>query len=516
MVGLGLLGEDWYILNYKLGLMLCNAAAEALLVTGNTALIKSVIEKPINQAKNLEDKLAVSHTLVRFLSSTGEIEEATAKCFSILHEIGEDFPSDVTPQEMLSELVKTKHLLSKYSEQDFSSLPILETPLKLWAMEFMQLACRIAFYRKSEMILLIGCRIIQTSAAHGWCPTSAFGLSTFGHGLISMNEIDEGHYWVKKGLQLVDTHLKSRELSVEMKSMYHFFISFWKEPFQASREILIDISQEALMQGQVEFAMGSAFSSCRMSFICGLNLLKGEINCTSLARRMAQLRQIQSSFSLATHHSMILALMNVKDTTRPFSMLDGHIHNEDDLYDFCLKTEKFGIVHAIQSNRLFLAYFFKRHDEAVVMAEKYRRRKMLRFLDVYVEFFGALSALHLARQKDQHEHKWIETAERSIAMFDTWTKHSVWNHENKRLLLMAEMHRTKGQPESAEVTYKASIASAQKHRFDHEAGIAQELLGDFFKEQGKTLDAREQFVSACDCYERWGATALVNQLKKQM
>jgi tetratricopeptide (TPR) repeat protein len=301
-----------------------------------------------------------------------------------------------------------------------------------------------------------------------------------------------------------------------MKVMYHFFISFWKEPFQASREVLIDTSQEALMRGQVEFAMSSAFSSCRMSFICGQNLLKGELNCTSLAQRVAQLRQIQSSLSLATHHSMILKLMNVQDTTRPFAMLHGDIHNEDDLLEFCLKTEKFGIVNAIHSNRLFIAYFFRRFDEAVSMAEKYRSRKMLRFLDVYVEFFGALSALQLARRHDQHESKWIETAERSITMFDTWVKHNIWNHENKRLLLLAEMHRTRGQLESAEDMYKASIASAQNHLFDHEAGIAHELLGEFYKEQGKILDAKEQFVAACDCYERWGATALVNQLKERV
>jgi predicted ATPase len=195
VVGLGLLGEDWHALNYKLGMKLYNAAAEALLVTGNTALFKSVIDKPITHARNLEDRLAVSYTLVRFLASTGEIDEASSKCFAILREIGEEFSSDVTPQDVLSNLVKTKDVLSKYSEKDFSSLPLLKAPLKLWAMEFMQIACRIAFYRKPEMILLIGCRIIRTSAVHGWCSTSAFGLSTFGHGLISMNEIDEGHYW---------------------------------------------------------------------------------------------------------------------------------------------------------------------------------------------------------------------------------------------------------------------------------------------------------------------------------
>ena len=94
------------------------------------------------------------------------------------------------------------------------------------------------------------------------------------------------HIRVKMGLNLLDTNLKSNELSIELRMCYHVFVAFWKEPLQASREVLIDISQEALMSGQIELAMSSAFNSCRMSFFCSQNLEKGEINCTSLANRM--------------------------------------------------------------------------------------------------------------------------------------------------------------------------------------------------------------------------------------
>lgn len=209
---------------------------------------------------------------------------------------------------------------------------------------------------------------------------------------------------------------------------------------------------------------------------------------------------------------MILTLTSAPDTTRPFTMLDGDFHNEDDLLEFCLKTSKMGIVHAIYSNKLFLAYFFRRYDEVAEMAEQYRSRKLMRFLDVYVEFFEGLSALQLAQRRDNHEQKWIQTAERAISSFKTWENHCSWNYENKLLLLEAEMLRAKGQVGSAEEKYKTSIASAQKHRFDHEAGMAMELAGEFYKEQGRNLDAKTQFIGARDCYERWGATALVKQL----
>ena len=197
VIGLGLLGRDWYITNYKLGMDLYNAAADALFVTGNAELFKSTVEQPITHARTLEDRLLASFILVRFLASSGDIEQAIARIFSILRELGEDFPAEINPQTIHMELIKTKQVLSKYSKEDFTRLPKLEEPIKLWTMAFMQIGCRIAFFAKTELILLIACRIVHMSVEHGWCSTSAFGLCTFGHGLINVtHEIDDGHNWL--------------------------------------------------------------------------------------------------------------------------------------------------------------------------------------------------------------------------------------------------------------------------------------------------------------------------------
>lgn len=112
------------------------------------------------------------------------------------------------------------------------------------------------------------------------------------------------------GLNLLDTNLKSRELSIELKMCYHIFVAFWKEPLQASREVLIDISQEAMMTGQIEFAMSSAFNSCRMSFFCSQDLVKGEINCTSLAKRMVS-NECCCSCSYILSYSLFIPIDNI-------------------------------------------------------------------------------------------------------------------------------------------------------------------------------------------------------------
>ena len=210
---------------------------------------------------------------------------------------------------------------------------------------------------------------------------------------------------------------------------------------------------------------------------------------------------------------MLLTLMNAQDTSKAFTMLDEHIYSEDELLEFCLKKEKLGVVHGINLNRLFLAYSFKQYDEAASMAKLYNSRKMMRFLDVYAVLFEGLTALQLARRDDDSKHKWIEIVEQAIESFKTWENHSKWNFENKLLLLQAELHDVREQFDEAEEKYKASISSAQKHRFVHEEGIALNLFGEFYKKLGMEKDAKIQLVAARHCYEQWGATALVNLIE---
>jgi hypothetical protein len=90
---------------------------------------------------------------------------------------------------------------------------------------------------------------------------------------------------VKTGIALLKQHNEKTRMPV-LNTMYHVFISFWKEPVQATCEALIDTHQESLMEGQMEFAMSSAFHSCRQSFMCGTNLKKLNNDCISVTTKM--------------------------------------------------------------------------------------------------------------------------------------------------------------------------------------------------------------------------------------
>ena len=60
---------------------------------------------------------------------------------------------------------------------------------------------------------------------------------------------------IKGGLALLDTSFKAADGSNEVKVYYHVMAAFLEEPLQALHECLLDIHQEAMMSGQLEFCV---------------------------------------------------------------------------------------------------------------------------------------------------------------------------------------------------------------------------------------------------------------------
>jgi hypothetical protein len=90
---------------------------------------------------------------------------------------------------------------------------------------------------------------------------------------------------VKAGLALLKEDTARGNMPV-LNSMYYAFVSYWKKPLQSSWEALIDTHQDALMEGQMEFAMTSALYLVRQGFMCGTNLEKQNNDCISVANKM--------------------------------------------------------------------------------------------------------------------------------------------------------------------------------------------------------------------------------------
>ena len=105
------------------------------------------------------------------------------------------------------------------------------------------------------------------------------------------------------------------------------------------------------------------------------------------------------------------------------------------------------------------------------------------------------------------EEKYRVRGENAYLMMKKWSRHSDWNFKNKLRLIEAERHNALHNYDKATLCYRASIMSAQEHKFVHEEAIANELAAFVFLKRRDYLQSYSYLMQATECYEKWGAHA---------
>ena len=133
-------------------------------------------------------------------------------------------------------------------------------------------------------------------------------------------------------------------------------------------------------------------------------------------------------------------------------------------------------------------------------------------------FFEGLASFQLARQSSGAEcANLVEKGLSTLKRMRNLSEHSVWNWENKMLLLEAESLYTEGNLfESAGLLYDKAIQSAHEHKFIHEEAIASELAGNFYHERGFHDKSYSYFAHSVKSYEKWGARAVAKRLESDI
>ena len=117
---------------------------------------------------------------------------------------------------------------------------------------------------------------------------------------------------------------------------------------------------------------------------------------------------------------------------------------------------------------------------------------------------------------EKNEKEWLIAGEAAIKLLRQWASSSTWNYLNKLCLLEAEFYFYKGDEENALEKYDASIEAASSHRFIHEEGLANQKAAGFHLYYGRKKEALFHFTRAKQCYEQWGALALVRNIDKEI
>jgi len=513
--GLGLLNPVHWKHEYGLMLGLHVEAAETAYLNADFEKMERIAQEVIQHADSLLDRVKIYEIKVFAHLSNNNPVEAVKTGLYILKKLGYAFPKNPGKIDILRSLLKTKLVLAGKKVESLATLPPMTDPTCLAAIRIMSSIVSASYITKPELFVLIMFQQVRLSVRHGNPIPAAFTYTAYGVMLCGvLGEIESGYKFGKMALSMLPK-LEAHEYKAKSVYSYHTFIWHWKEDAKMGLRPLLDAYQAGLETGDLEYAGWSVFVYTTYSFVTGKEL-------GQLFEDMAPYRKALHSFQheMAERYTAICsqAILNLLGRSDQVMALQGECYDEIAQKPFHDQGEDQLANFLLYFHKLLLCYLFGNYQEAVVHADHARRYMESgagKLLIPYFHFLDSLARLALLEfQPDKRKAFWPKI-QANLAKLRKWATKAPVNHQHKVDLIEAEKARLLGHHREAKEFYDAATQGARAHDFLFEEALAFELCARFYlNNQGSALG---QFFlkSAQNAYQRWGAVAKVNDLRKR-
>jgi predicted ATPase len=177
--GITLLPEEAWDDEYDLMMNLHNTAAEVANSLGMFTDVHTLVTESLKHSKSYEDTYRANATQLQALGRCGKLEEAIQSGMDILTDLGEKLPTKQHLFHTLMEFVSLRRRLRRKTNEMIMRLPTMTNPMKLAAMEIMNLIFLHTAIVQPELTPLIGCRMVKMSLDHGLSALSCVGFAIF-------------------------------------------------------------------------------------------------------------------------------------------------------------------------------------------------------------------------------------------------------------------------------------------------------------------------------------------------
>lgn len=286
----------------------------------------------------------------------------------------------------------------------------------------------------------------------------------------------------------------------------------------ASLPKLLEGYDAGCLDGDMEYSFWQLQIYCGLSLNSGENLVKLQKVITNYAKKAMQHNQ------LTVANGIVTFLSAVRDLTGDAISTDDTFETllnctEHDLFKQLAAAKEERACSLISNKGKFVSVFKGDIDQAVEYYEmglKHPFGTRMTSINLTMGMFAdGLVAFSCAQRHGDDQDKWTKVGLGALKNMKGWMLSSEWNFANKVYLLEAEHFALKGSHKLAREKYDASIKAAKAHRFVHEEGFAHERAGNFYLNREKKADALVHFGKAKNCYEAWGAQALIDRITEK-
>ena len=183
MIGIELLGDDCWKLDYDLCLELHNAAAKSAYCLGNVTCMDACVESIFKNALHLLHTLEAIIIVIKCYNDKRKFQDALDAAISILDKIGENVNYAESEEVCNLEVEKVKGLLKGKSHDEILRMKEMKDEYKLATMSILGEVFPSLLFVNPQMFFRMSLRMVALTLENGVSTFSSFGFSALGSAL---------------------------------------------------------------------------------------------------------------------------------------------------------------------------------------------------------------------------------------------------------------------------------------------------------------------------------------------
>ena len=507
------LGQQTWEENYELMLEVYLVAINAAYYSRQIGYLNELTTVALKKAKTILDKVSIYEAEINALHAQNRPFDVIKTAQEVLSQLKAGIPKKLYLLQFFPIFFDTKRHLKKLNEEQILNLKEMTDPKMLAAMRILSATSVTAYEHAPNLIMSICCKFVQLTLKHGIAPESGYGFVGYGLILMVLGKIDEGYHYGNLGMKILKKS-KTKKTEAQTLMLFELFIDHWKNPAKNSLDVFQTAHRLAIDTGAIEFAGSLANMYCQYSYFAGTPLPELNEQMESAVKFLRKSKNQSDLKYVSIFYQTVLNLRNKEGDT----LLVGKGYNENEMLPVVTNKASFdrASVFMIYYHKFILNYLFWQYEDAEhfqKLAVKHVKVVMAMFETPAFYFYDSLNKLALAAKcKGLKAKNLIAKVNRNQKKMKTWAGHAPMNYLHKYHLVEAEKARVLNDNSAIEYYVKA-IEGARDNEYIQEEAIANELAARFYLSKKNLPFAETHFKEAIYLYERWGASAKVNQLK---
>ncbi|QIP16975.1 AAA family ATPase [Spirosoma aureum] len=517
-----LAGDQSWTDDYGFALLLHKTAADLEYLNGNFSAAETLMHVCLEHVQTLSEKADVYFLLMQIQSNTTRYYEAIESARQGLKLLDFDFPENAANADALIPAVLTK-ILTYFGQHGVEGIYGKEDMTDKRLLAIINILDNLSpptyVTGESSLWTIHVLFKIDLTIEHGLTPQGGYAFSELGLLFFILNQYDFAFPAAQLSRKIAQKFIK--ESPRHLSRVGHLYTNYnlpWMRPISETVALNDEFYQLSLEAGELIYAGYTSFFPYFNSYYQGKESLNTLIN--RLPEGLEFTKKIHHDLAHDSLWGLNLVLACLTGKTASENSFDLPEKSEQELLTYCQTVnDAFGstVYNVLKGQALYLLGRLHEAQECLETAHALAGAMSgCVAIDTSFRLTYCLTLLALLPQADEQTKAlyWTKIDQFSL-QFTTWALHNPATFTHKKLLIDAEIARTRLENAVAVRNYAKAITSAEANGYERELALIHRLAADFWLGAGYPFYAKPHIETARYTFYRLDYTRVAETIDKK-